>query len=108
MPEEISAPDLAARLKGAKPTLILDVREPWEREIGHLPGDLHIPMNDIPRRLAEIVPPPDGLVVAYCHAGVRSFAVASFLEQSGLKGVASLAGGIDAWSCEVDPQTPRY
>ena len=108
MPDEISATDLASRLKAAEPTLVLDVREPWEREIARLPADVHIPMNEIPGRLAEIVPPPGGIVVAYCHAGVRSYAVAAFLEQAGHKGAASLAGGIDAWSCEVDPLTPRY
>jgi rhodanese-related sulfurtransferase len=108
MPAEISAVDLAARLKAAEPMLIIDVREPWEREIGHLPADIHIPMNEIPGRLAEIAPAPGGAIVAYCHAGVRSFAVASFLEQAGHANVFSLAGGIDAWSCDVDPQTPRY
>jgi rhodanese-related sulfurtransferase len=108
MPEEISAGDLARRLRASEPILLLDVREPWEREVAHLPGDVHIPMNDLPRRLAEIVPPPGGVIVAYCHAGVRSLAVAAFLEQAGHPNVLSLAGGIDAWSCDVDPRTPRY
>lgn len=108
MPGEISATDLARRLKGPEPTVLIDVREGWEREIARLPGDLHIPMNDIPRRLSEIVLPPGGVIVAYCHAGVRSLAVAAFLEESGLPNVLSLEGGIDAWSSEVDPRTPRY
>jgi len=107
MPGEITCGELSRRLKAAEPMLLLDVREDWEREIGHLPGDLHIPMNDIPARLGEIAVPSGGVVVCYCHAGVRSFAVAGFLEQSGLTAL-SLAGGIDAWSMEVDPKVPRY
>jgi rhodanese-related sulfurtransferase len=107
MPAEITAAELASRLRAAEPILLLDVREPWEREIAHLPGDVHIPMDEIPRRLAEIVPPAGGVVVAYCHAGVRSYAVAGFLEQNGLS-AASLVGGVDAWACEVDPRMARY
>jgi rhodanese-related sulfurtransferase len=107
VPLEISTRDLSSRLAKKEPILLLDVRELWEHEIGHLPGDKHIPMNAIPARLGEIVPPPGGLVVCYCHLGVRSLAVAGFLEQSGISAV-SLAGGIDAWSVEVDPSVPRY
>lgn len=105
MPREISVAELASRLRAAEPLLLLDVREAWEREIARLPGDVHIPMDEVPRRAAEIA--RGTLVVAYCHAGVRSFAVASFLEQSGLEAV-SLAGGIDAWASEVDPRMARY
>ena len=107
MSKEISGPDLAARLRSSEPTVVLDVREDWEREIGRLPGDIHIPMNDIPARSGEIPVPPGGTVVVYCHLGVRSLMVARFLEHSGLPAV-SLAGGIDAWSVEVDPSVPRY
>jgi adenylyltransferase/sulfurtransferase len=103
----MSCPDLAARLRSSEPTLVLDVREDWEREIGHLPKDQHIPMNDIPSRSGEIAVPPGGILVVYCHRGVRSLMVAGFLEKSGIPAV-SLAGGIEAWSLEVDPSVPRY
>jgi len=105
MAREISVAELASRLRAAEPLLLLDVREAWEREIAHLPGDVHIPMDEVPRRAGEIA--RGRMVVAYCHAGVRSFAVASFLEQGGLEAV-SLAGGIDAWACEIDPRMARY
>ena len=105
MPREISVSELASRLRAAEPLLLLDVREPWERAIAHLPGDVHVPMDEIPRRAGELAGGP--LVVVYCHAGVRSFAVAAFLEQQGLEAV-SLAGGIDAWADEVDPRMARY
>jgi rhodanese-related sulfurtransferase len=108
MPREIFATDLAGRLGRSEPTFLLDVRETWEREIARLPGDVHIPMKELPRRLSEVVSPPGGVIVAYCHRGVRSLAVASFLEEAGHREVLSLAGGIEAWSLEVDPRLPRY
>ena len=108
MPYELSAQELANRISAGKPLLIVDVREDWEREIGRIPGDVHIPMNSIPQRLGELKAPEGGEIIVYCHAGVRSMMVAGFLEQNGIPGALSLAGGIDAWSCEVDPRVPRY
>jgi rhodanese-related sulfurtransferase len=108
MPDEITAQDLAERVRRGDRLRIVDVREDWEREIGRIPGDVHVPMNEVPQRLAELRAPDGGAVVIYCHAGVRSMMVAGFLEQNGMPGALSLAGGIDAWSTEVDPTVPRY
>ena len=109
MPRELSAADLAERLRAGRPVLLLDVREDWEREIAHLPGDLHVPLNTLPQVAGDLAVPAGAEVVVYCHAGVRSWMAAGFLEQqAGMKDVASLAGGIDAWSVEVDPALPRY
>jgi len=108
MPEEITAQELAERIRQGKPLQIIDVREDWERDIAKLPGDIHIPMNDLRERLGEVEIPEGGEVVVYCHGGVRSMMVAGFLKQNGIPGVLSLAGGIDAWSCLVDPRVPRY
>lgn len=108
MPEEITVQDLAERLRQGKPLQLIDVREDWEREIAKLPGDVHIPMHLLPSRLGEVKAPEGGEIVIYCHGGVRSLMVAGFLEQSGIPGALSLAGGIDAWSCLVDPGVARY
>ena len=108
MPHEITVQDLAARISSGAPLQIVDVREDWEREIGQLPGDIHIPMNTVPQRVADFKAPAGGEIVIYCHGGVRSMMVAGFLEQNGIPGVASLAGGIEAWSVEIDPTVPRY
>ena len=108
MPHEITVQDLAAKIQAARPLLIVDVREDWEREIGAIPGSVHVPMNSVPQRAAEFKAPEGTEVVIYCHGGVRSMMVAGFLEMNGLKGLASLAGGIEAWSCEIDPSVPRY
>ena len=109
MPREIRASELAERLRAGQATLLVDVREDWERGICALPNDTHVPLHSLVARAGEIVPPKDGAVVIYCHAGVRSWMAAQYLEHVGpLKDVWSLAGGIDAWAVEVDPALPRY
>ena len=84
---------------------ILDVREAWEYALVHVPGSLHIPMGDVPDRLAELN--PDRTYVVMCHHGSRSQRVAAFLQSRGYPRVANAAGGIDAWASE-DPSLPRY
>lgn len=86
--------------------ILLDVREPDEVALCRIPGSLHIPMHDIPRRLREL--DPERPIIVHCHHGVRSEKVARFLLQQDFAEVTSLRGGIDAWSLEVDPSVPRY
>lgn len=85
--------------------LLLDVREAWEVETAALPNITHIPMQQIPARASEFDPAME--IVAICHHGARSMQVALFLEQHGCR-VHNLAGGMDAWSREIDPAVPRY
>ena len=108
MPREIAPAQLAERLRSGLPTLLVDVREDWEREIAKIAGDVHIPMAEVVQRGTEFRPPEGGVTIIYCHAGVRSMRVADFIEQSGIPEMHSLAGGIEAWSWEVDPKLPRY
>ena len=95
--------------QSARPVL-LDVREPWEVQTAQVPaGDfdlLAMPMNTIPARTFEL--PKDRPIACLCHHGGRSQRVAMFLEQQGYTDVANIAGGIDAWSRELDPGVPRY
>ena len=86
--------------------VLLDVREPHELALAAVAGSLHIPMGQIPGRLNEL----DGgkTIVVMCHGGMRSMQVAAFLCQQGFSQVASLDGGIDAWSVTVDASIPRY
>jgi rhodanese-related sulfurtransferase len=90
--------------------LVLDVREDWERATASIRADgfelLGIPMGDVPARLADL--PQDRPLAVLCHHGGRSQRVAMFLEQQGYTRVANIAGGIDAWSQEIDPDVPRY
>ena len=108
MVQEIDVRDLARRLANGHPVCLIDVREPWEHATAALPGSVLIPLGALAVRHTEIRPPEAGLVVVYCHHGIRSRTAAALLEQLGIARVASLAGGIDAWSRRVDPETPRY
>jgi rhodanese-related sulfurtransferase len=90
--------------------VLLDVREPWELalarvELPELPLR-HVPMHEIPGRLAELDPAQP--VVCICHHGVRSAQVVAFLQRRGWAHAYNLDGGIDAWSALVDPAVPRY
>ena len=107
-PEAVAlAQALAAR---ATPLVVLDVREPWEVALAaiDLPGAATrlIPMREVPARLAELDPAQP--VVCICHHGARSAQVVAFLERAGFASAYNLAGGIDAWSRDVDPGVPRY
>lgn len=107
MVDDVQPSVLAARLKSdPEKLLLLDVRENWEREFAMIDPSVHIPMDEIPGRVSEL--PSDRLIVVYCHGGTRSAMVASFFEHHGLRSVANLAGGIEAWSIEVDPTVRRY
>ena len=89
----------------ARPQL-LDVREPWELQIARIEGALHIPMAQVPARIAELDAGTD--VVVVCHHGGRSMQVALFLEKQGFARVHNMVGGVDAWARSVDPAMPVY
>ncbi len=102
-PTEVRARGPAA---GAPPVVLLDVREHVELELAAVDGARHIPMREIPARLAEL--DRDMPIVVMCHGGGRSRRVAEYLQSNGFEQVFNLKGGIDAWSTEIDPQVPRY
>jgi len=106
--KEILASELARRLAAGEPVYLIDVREPWEHEVVTLPNSKLLPMGYLHAHASEIQPPEGALVVAYCHHGIRSLSAAALLEHLGIAPVYSLAGGIDAWSREIDPNLPRY
>jgi rhodanese-related sulfurtransferase len=94
----------------AQASLLLDVREPWEVALAAIriegAESLSMPMNEIPRHLHELDPTQP--IVCICHHGVRSAQVVAFLERAGFASVYNLAGGIAAWSAQVDPAVPSY
>jgi molybdopterin/thiamine biosynthesis adenylyltransferase/rhodanese-related sulfurtransferase len=103
---EIEPAELAAALATATPPLVLDVREPWEFDIGHLDGAQLIPLGQLPARLAEV--PRHRAIVTVCHHGVRSLNGRALLLRAGFPDVRSLAGGVEAWATEMDPAMKRY
>ncbi len=84
-----------AEIKERDDVVVLDVREQWEYDEGHIPGVVHLPMNDVPARLDEI--PTDKTVVLTCRSGNRSGQVTKYLEENGFDNVHNMQGGIVAW-----------
>ena len=93
MIEHAAVPDLKAALDEGRATLI-DVREFFEFQAGHVPGAIHMPMHTIPVRLDEI--PSGGDVYVICESGSRSWQVAAFLQQRGVR-VINVHGGMGSW-----------
>ena len=108
IPIEIDVQDVAALRASGRLPLLLDCREPDEHGIARIEGATLIPMGEIPGRLDGLDPHRDGPLVVHCHHGVRSLRVARFLRTQGFTQARSMAGGIDAWSLQVDPTVPRY
>jgi adenylyltransferase/sulfurtransferase len=102
---QLSPKDLKKRLDAGDDLFILDVREPFEYQIANIGGTL-IPQNDVPQRIGEI--DRNREIVVHCKAGGRSQRIAELLKQSGFPRVVNLAGGILAWSDDVDPKVPKY
>jgi rhodanese-related sulfurtransferase len=81
---------------------ILDVREPEEWAAGHAPGAIHIPLGDLPARLAELSDADAGTVAVTCRGGGRSSRAVAWLTQQGYD-VANLDGGMKAWQSAGKP-----
>lgn len=105
---EIAVSVVSERLKRQEELLLLDCREQNEYEQAKIEGSVLIPMNEIPSRISEIESFREKPVIVYCHGGVRSLKVTQWLRQQGFANSQSMAGGIDAWSREIDPQVPIY
>jgi rhodanese-related sulfurtransferase len=106
MPEDISAQALRSLLEEKRPIVLLDVREEWETRLCRLDNSTHIPIEEIEFRTVELDPGDE--IVVYCHHGVRSAAVASYLRGLGFAKAVNLEGGLDLWARTVDPSMPRY
>lgn len=108
-PSQLAAWLHSASASGVTP-VVLDVREAWELQTASVKPEgfalVHIPMNAIPARASELN--RDTPTACLCHHGGRSQQVANFLAQSGFTALANVAGGINAWSAELDSSIPRY
>jgi adenylyltransferase/sulfurtransferase len=103
---EIQPSQLAARIEDGEQLEIIDVREPYEWQINHIPGARLVPLE----RIADEIPRLDKRreTILYCKVGVRSMYAARQLADAGVADVRNLAGGISRWIDEVDPTLPRY
>jgi rhodanese-related sulfurtransferase len=103
---EISVSELKRRRDAHEPLVLLDVREPDEIATASVDGATLIPMGEIPARAGEL--PTDVPIFVLCHSGGRSARVTGYLNANGFPNAVNVAGGIDAWSMQIDPSVPRY
>lgn len=109
--DNISVTELKALLdSGAEDVLLLDVRNPPEAEIATIPGAVLVPLDQIEsgaalEQVRELV--AGKRLYAHCKLGGRSAKALIALKREGINGI-NVAGGIDAWSQEVDASVQRY
>jgi sulfur-carrier protein adenylyltransferase/sulfurtransferase len=102
---QISVTDFKRKRDAGEDIYLLDVREPHEFQIANLGGHL-IPLGDLPSRIREL--DSNREIVVHCKMGGRSQKAAELLKQAGFNKIQNLAGGIQAWSEQIDPSVPKY
>jgi len=94
LPVDLQASDVNS-LRENPDVVVIDVREQYEYDEGHIPGVTLIPLGSIPNRLDEI--PTDKEVVFVCRSGNRSDQATQFLQQQGFDNIHNMLGGMNAW-----------
>ena len=100
MTEKITAAD-AIRLLDAHTATAVDVREPDEFAVGHIPGAKLLPLSQVLSRAAEVLPDKDAMWLIYCRTGRRSADAVQKLESLGYTHLRDL-GGILSWPYEIE------
>src|SRR5437763_11852635 len=77
--------------------VLVDVREKYEWNDGHIPGAIHVPRGFLELQIEEAVPDKSKTVVLYCAGGVRSLMAGSTLKQMGYDNAISMSGGFGQW-----------
>jgi adenylyltransferase/sulfurtransferase len=108
LPIEISVRDVRQLQDAQQDVLLIDCRTPEEQQIASIEGTRLVPFGELADRVDELSGEKDRRIVVHCHGGGRSLRAAAWLRQQGFSKAQSMAGGIDAWSVEIDPQVPRY
>jgi len=111
-PDEVTSAELAGLLAdreaGTADFVLVDIREPWERDIVAIDGSALVPMAELLTDEARTVMEPDDRVILYCHHGTRSEYAREVLRDNGWSTVSHLAGGVDDWVRRIEPSKQRY
>ena len=102
---DLTPNELAQRLADQEDFALIDVREPYEWEIGRIPGARLIPLGSLRHAMGSLDAARE--IVVYCRSGVRSADAARVLRAAGFRAL-NLTGGILRWSDDVDPSVPKY
>ena len=99
---------LKERDEGTRDFVLVDVREPNEAEINHIPGAILIPKGEFLNGSALEQLPSDKQVVMYCKTGVRSAETLAIVKGAGYADAVHVGGGVSAWVNQIDPSQPSY
>ncbi|WP_425400808.1 rhodanese-like domain-containing protein [Aeoliella sp.] len=105
---EISVADTKRMLDAGELPLLVDCREQHEWDLVRIDGATLLPMSELTTRVGELTGREQQHMVVYCHHGGRSAQVANWLRGQGFTSTQSMAGGIDQWAVEIDPELARY
>jgi rhodanese-related sulfurtransferase len=105
---EVSVKEVQSLLASEAPPRLIDVREAEEWETCHIPGAELMPLSQWPQLVEERLGDKQQALLIHCHHGGRSARATNWLLNQGYTNVKNVAGGIDAWSLEIDPAVPRY
>jgi hydroxyacylglutathione hydrolase len=92
---DVEPDELYQMLQSGESPVVVDVREPWEYQKGHVPGAILIPLGQFSARLSEL--DPEQPVAVICQSGSRSQSAAALLGQRGFKTIYNVSGGTSAW-----------
>ena len=106
--EQIDVIAVKALLDDGETFLLLDCRNPDERDLVRIEPSTFLPMGELPQRVDELEAHREQRVVVYCHHGGRSEMVCHWLRSQGFARVQNMQGGIDAWACHVESKMARY
>ncbi|MFK7778266.1 MAG: rhodanese-like domain-containing protein [Gimesia sp.] len=107
-PQEIDCQAVKQKLDSKHSFLLLDCREQDEYDTVNIESSQLLPMSEIQQRVTELEKHRAEEIIVFCHHGMRSMQVTSWLLQQGFTNVKSMQGGIDAWSCKIDNSKLRY
>lgn len=107
-PMEVSVQDVKRMMDAGEEFLLLDVRQPKEHATARIAGAQLVPLSELPQRVEELRTHAGRTIITHCHKGMRSLQAAGWLRGQGFEDVRSMAGGIEAWSQQIDPTVPKY
>jgi sulfur-carrier protein adenylyltransferase/sulfurtransferase len=99
---------LKERDEGTRDFVLVDVREPNEAEINHIPGAVLIPKGEFLNGHALEQLPSDKQIVMHCKTGVRSAETLAIVKGAGYSDAVHVGGGVAAWVNQIDPSQPSY
>jgi rhodanese-related sulfurtransferase len=106
VPVEIGPQEFEAMRRAGQPHVAVDVREKWELDVCAISDTLHVPLGELPNRVAEL--PTDKPLVVICRSGRRSMDATMFLRNQGFANATNLRGGVLLWGQEIDPTMRSY